>query len=60
MDRNQAGRTTHINVQYFSITDRLKAGALAELSTSQQDKWKVIILQRHFKGRHFTLIAKLS
>ena len=49
-------RSKHINVRYFYITDRLKAGDVSRLSTSQLEIWKVIILLKHFKEKHSTLI----
>ena len=58
--KSSSKRTNHINVQYFYITDRLKLGMSAELSTRQLEMWKVIILLKHFKEKHFTLTAKPS
>ena len=52
-------RMKHINVRYFYIVDRLKVGISAELSTSQLEICKVIILLWHFKEIYYTLIVKL-
>ena len=54
--KSSSKRTKHINVRY----EDLKLGMSAELSTSQLEIWKVTILLKHFKEKHFTLTAKPS
>ena len=52
-------RMKHINVRYFCIVDRLKVKISSELSTSQLEIFKPVILLWHSKEINSTLIVKI-
>ena len=56
--KSSSKRTKHINVRYFYITDRLKAGDVSRVTYKPTEIWKVIILLKHFKEKHFMLTVK--